>query len=151
MEFALYLYIHRWRKGTVVVRITTNFYIRPRPIDIPRLWRGPHISVPLAHHYRCASVLTSYLYFHPHNHLLTLSQSPIHHHLLTLSQSHYHLSPFHTHPFITIHSPTHHHSPSHTPPPPYTSVDYWSFLLPNFKRLYTYNITHIYSIFFNCF
>jgi len=87
MEFALYLYIHRWRKGTVVVRITTNFYIRPRHIDIPRLWRGPNISVPLAHHYRCASVLTSY----------------------------------------------------------------FSILLPNFKRLYTYNITHIYSIFFNCF
>ena len=133
MGFALYSYIHRWWKVVVVVRITTNLYIRPRPIDTPRIWRGPHISVPLSPHYRCASVSTSYLYFHPHNHL-----SPFHKHTLTITYSPFHNHIITYHPFTLtpsspyIHLPitTHHHT--HTPP---RTVMYgWSFFIPIFGK-----------------
>ena len=109
MVIALYSYIHRWWKVVVVVRITTNLYRRPRPIDTPRIWRGPHISVPLSPHYRCASGSTSSPYFHPHNHL-----SPFHKHTFTITYSPFHKHQITYHPFTITHSP----SPNH----PFTST-----------------------------
>ena len=129
MEVALYSYIHRWWKGVVVVRITTNFSRRPRPPDTPHLWRGPHISVPLSPHYRCASVSTSYLYFHPHNHL-----SPFHKHTFTITYSPFYNHTITYHPFTLTPSPPYIHLPitthHHTHTPPHMVMYGWSFFTP---------------------